>query len=464
MMMREPASSVLFPDSGRRSGLYQAASSIVRRLREAGHQAYFVGGCVRDLIMGMEPGDFDIVTSASPGMVEALFARTIPVGVQFGVMLVLEGGYQFEVATFRAEKDYEDGRRPSQVAFSSVEEDVRRRDFTINGLLLDPENGQVIDYVNGQEDIRNQIVRTIGDPDARFSEDHLRMLRAVRFAANLDFEIDGETIGAIERLAHKIDLISAERVRDEITRSLIGGHARRGLELLSACGLLARILPEVFALRGVNQPPAFHPEGDAWEHTLRMLALLPSGESFEGNDSVCLAWSAMLHDIGKAVTRSEDSFGVHFYGHVSTGAQMAEDILKRLNFSNDDRNKIKTLVGSHMRFMHVRQMRPNKLKRFIRQPEFALHLELHRLDCLGSHKMLDNYEFCRQKLQEMPEAMLHPLRLITGHDLKAMGYVPGPLYKEIIQGVEDAQLDGEVLTMEEAVRLISEKWPLRPKI
>ncbi|MGD0276179.1 MAG: HD domain-containing protein [Syntrophales bacterium] len=458
--LQESSSPIMLPESVIQSKPYQAAVSIVHHLRKAGHQAYFVGGCVRDLIMGIEPGDFDIATAAVPEIIESLFSRTIPVGARFGVMIVVEGVYQFEVATFRSEDVYEDGRRPLHVTFSTAKEDVRRRDFTINGLLMDPETDQVIDYVDGQADIRSRIIRTIGNPDDRFSEDHLRMLRAVRFAANLDFDIETATFEAIQRNARKIDRISAERIREEMSRLLSGDHPRRGLELLDASSLLYKILPEVAALRGVEQPPVFHPEGDVLEHTLRMLELLPAENSFTGRDRLCLAWAALLHDVGKAVTRSENESGVHFYAHVGEGAQMAEDILRRLNFSNEDRNTIIALIGAHMRFMHVRQMRPSKLKRFIRQPDFPLHLELHRLDCLGSHGMLDYYEFCKQKLEELPEKELRPPRLISGYDLKEMGYEPGPVFREILGAVEDAQLNGEISSVDAARTFISKKWLL----
>ncbi|MDO8784583.1 MAG: HD domain-containing protein [Syntrophales bacterium] len=432
------------------------ATGIVRRLRQAGHEAYLVGGCVRDLLRGIEPGDYDIATSARPDAVQALFPHTVPVGISFGVMLVIEGGQSYEVATFRTEDGYEDGRRPSLVEFATAREDVCRRDFTVNGLLLDPETGRIIDYVGGRQDIERRLIRTIGEPEERLTEDYLRMLRAVRFAANLGFEIDQQTFEAIKRHAPAICRISAERVREELTRLITGGGARRGMELLAATGLLAVLLPEIGAMRGVTQPATFHPEGDVWEHTMQMLDMLPLGAGKETD--ACLAWSVVMHDIGKAYTRSEDESGVHFYGHVRKGEEIADAVMRRLKFSRAEMETTIDLVHCHMLFIHVKEMRPNKLKRLLRKPHFDLHLELHRLDCLGSHGLLDHYEFCKAKLEEIAVEELHPPRLITGHDLIAMGLRPGPLFSEILKAVEDAQLDGEILTGDEARRLVMTRW------
>jgi len=432
-----------------------AAAEIVRRLREAGHEAFWVGGCVRDLIRGAAPEDYDIVTSARPEEVRGLFPRTIPVGERFGICLVVEGGAPYEVATFRTEADYDDGRRPSRIAFATAEEDVRRRDFTINGLLMDPETGRIIDHVGGLRDIEQRIIRTIGDPEERFAEDHLRMLRAVRFAATLGFSIEPMTFAAVRRRAAMIMRISAERIRDELSGLLTGGAARRGLELLSESGLLLEIIPEIHALQGVEQPPVFHPEGDVWEHTLRMVALL---SRLDGKADPRLAWAVLLHDVGKAVTRSEDAAGTHFYGHVQRGEEIAAAILRRLRFSREEMETILALVRSHMLFMNVREMRPNRLKRLLRMPDFALHLELHRLDCLGSHGLLDHYAFCKQKLGEYPEEELRPPRLLTGLDLIGMGFAPGPVFKEILRAVEDAQLGGEIAEAAEARDLVRMRW------
>jgi poly(A) polymerase len=441
----------------------ETSAEIVRRLREAGHEAFWVGGCVRDLIRGQEPDDYDIVTSARPEEVRQIFSRTIPVGERFGVSLVVEGGRPYEVATFRTEEGSEDGRHPSCVAFATAEEDVRRRDFTINGLLMDPVTGRIIDHVDGRRDIDRGIIRAIGDPGARFAEDHLRMLRAVRFAATLGYTIEPLTFSALRRQAAAVSRISAERIREELTRILTGGGARRGMELLLESGLLNEILPEVNALRGVEQPPVFHPEGDVWEHTLRMLTLLSRQQ---GKADPRLAWAVLLHDVGKAVTRSEDAIGTHFYGHVQRGEEIAAAILRRLRFSRDDLETILSLVRGHMHFMNVREMRPNRLKRLLRIPDFALHLELHRLDCLGSHGLLDHYEFCRQKLAEYPEEELRPPRLLTGDDLIRMGFASGPVFKEILRAVEDAQLGGEIEDTAAARDFVLGRWgdPKQPNI
>lgn len=430
-----------------------ALDSVLQRLKAAGHEVYLVGGCVRDLIRGVVPGDYDIVTSALPAEVISLFSHTIPVGVNFGVVLVIEGDRKYEVATFRSEEGYQDGRRPERITAATAREDVKRRDFTVNGLLLDPETGVLFDYVEGLGDIERHILRTIGDPQTRFAEDHLRMLRAVRFAAGLDYEIAAATFTAIQDNSSKIKRISAERIREELTKIITRTGARRGMELLARTGLLEEILPEIQALIGVEQPPRFHPEGDVWEHTLVLLSLLPSGAVDHR-----LAWGALLHDVGKAVTRSEDEKGVHFYGHVQRGVEIARKVMERLRFSTADLETVLALINCHMLFMNVREMRPNRLKRFLRMPDFSLHLELHRLDCLGSHGMLDNYDFCREKLAEIPEEELRPPRLITGHDLIEMGFRPGPLFTSILREVEDAQLNGLISSPAEARLLVANRW------
>ena len=420
---------------------YEDAVEIVFKLKEAGYEAYLVGGCVRDYIRGEKPEDYDIVTSARPEDVRNIFPRTVSVGERFGVLLVVEKGVSYEVASFRKDEGYRDGRRPTKISYTSAKEDVMRRDFTINGLLLDPETKGIIDYVSGRDDIERKIVRTIGDPKRRFGEDHLRMLRAVRFAANLDFEIDPATMAAITRNAPAIKNISAERIRDELSGILIHSGARKGMELLSETGLLEEMLPEIKALQGVLQPSVFHPEGDVWEHTLRMLSLLPRPD---GRADLRLAWGVLLHDVGKAPARSQDEKGVHFYHHVERGVEISRGILERLRFSVDDEKTILALVSEHMIFMNVTKMRPERLKRFLRMTDFDLHLELHRLDCLGSHRMLDYYKFCRQKLVEYSNEDLRPAPLLTGRDLIEMGFKPGPLFKEMLLAVEDAQLAGEI--------------------
>lgn len=436
------------------SALPETARLILNRLKSAGHEAYLVGGCVRDLIRGVPPGDYDIVTSAAPEAVRAIFSHTIPVGMSFGVVVVIEGGKKYEVATFRREDGYVDGRRPTSVAPASAEEDVRRRDFTINGLLLNHETGRLLDYVGGRADIERRLVRTIGDPQQRFAEDHLRMLRAVRFAAYLGYQIDLDTLAAIKVQAGAIRRISAERIREELTKIITRSGARRGMELLVETGLLGEILPEVEALGGVEQPALFHPEGDVWEHTLVMLSLLPAEVAADPR----LSWGVILHDVGKAVTRTVDARGVHFYGHVQRGEEIARQIMERLRFSNEDLETVLALIRCHMLFMNVREMRPSRLKRFLRMPDFPLHLELHRLDCLGSHGLLDNYEFCRTKLVEIPAEELRPPRLMTGHNLIDMGFKPGPLFAGILHEVEDAQLNGLISSVDDARRLVHERW------
>jgi poly(A) polymerase len=437
--------------------LSPSAAGIVVRLQEGGHEAFLVGGCVRDLVRGVEPGDYDIVTSAHPEEVQKLFPHTVPVGARFGVVLVIDEGRRYEVATYRTEDSYDDGRRPSHVRFATAREDVWRRDFTINGLLMDPLTGHVFDLVGGCRDIAGRVVRTIGDPEQRFAEDRLRMLRAVRFACNLDFTIDPSTFAAIRRQAGAIRQISAERIREELNRMLTCGGARRALELLDASGLLPEILPEIAALKGVDQPQEFHPEGDVWQHVLRMLDHFPVTAS-ETIDP-CLPWAVLLHDVGKALTRFVDCAGVHFYGHVQKSGEMAAEILQRLKFSSAQTETILALVREHMMFMHVQDMRPNRLKRFLRRPAFDLHLELHRLDCLGSHGMLDNYAFCREKLAALSAEQLNPPPLLTGRDLIAWGYVPGPGFKQILSAVEDAQLNGEIQTRIQAQEWVEKRFP-----
>jgi tRNA nucleotidyltransferase/poly(A) polymerase len=435
---------------------YETAVRVVSRLEAAGHETYLVGGCVRDLLRGVSPPDYDIVTSATPDEVRSLFIHTVPVGVSFGVVLVIEKGHRYEVATFRTEGEYEDGRRPTHVSFATVEEDVRRRDFTINALLMDTRTGEIIDYVDGRTDLKNGVLRTIGDPEMRFSEDYLRMLRAVRFAATLDYAIESETFAAIKRHAPAIHRVSAERIRDELTKIITQNNPRRGMELLAETGLLKEMLPEVDALCGVGQPVRFHPEGDVWEHVLRMLAFLPENAEFK-NDSR-LAWGIIMHDIGKACTRSEDASGIHFYGHAREGERISGEIMQRLRFSRGEMEAVLALIHCHMLFMNVKEMRPNRLKRFFRMPDFERHLELHRLDCLGSHGLLDNYHFCRTSLAEIAKEELHPPRLLKGGDLIDMGLPPGPLFSEILRAVEDAQLDGNISTPDEARRMVMDHW------
>jgi len=432
------------------------AREIIHRLRESGHEAYFVGGCVRDFILNQTSSDYDIVTSARPEEVMKLFPRTVAIGAKFGVVAVIIDNHPFEVATFRSDDVYEDGRHPSRIHYSTAREDVFRRDFTINGLLMDPDTGDIIDYVNGRFDIDNKIVRTIGNPGKRFREDYLRLLRAVRFAANLHFDLEPATQDAVKREASNIRHISVERIREELNKILTSGGARRGFELMMQTDILQNILPEICRLKGVEQPPRFHPEGDVWQHTLKMLELLPADGEREKN--ICLAWGTLLHDVGKALTRSEDEKGVHFYGHVQQGEIIADTIMQRLKFSRMQRETVVNLIRQHMVFMNVRKMRPGRLKRFLRMPDFDLHLELHRLDCLASHGMLDNYEFCREQLQILALDDLHPPRLLTGNDLIAMGFTPGKIIKDILLAVEEEQLEGRIQSAEQAINYVRNRW------
>jgi poly(A) polymerase len=423
------------------------ARRIALELRRRGHKAYFVGGCVRDLLLGVPPKDFDVATDATPDEVLAIYPSAQRVGAHFGVVLVHEGHAQVEVATFRSEGVYLDGRHPLHVRFErDPKKDAMRRDFTINALMLDPETNDVLDYVGGRTDLDCGIVRAIGEPETRFREDHLRMLRAVRFAARLKFEIDPQTEAAIQRFYPLIKDVSAERVRDEIVRILTEGSARRGFELLNRTELLGMVLPEVAAMKGVEQPPEFHPEGDVWTHTLMMLEHLPAGVS------PTLALGVLLHDVGKPGTyRVADR--IRFDGHVELGVELTRCIMHRLRFSNDDIRQVEALVDNHMRFKDVPRMKESTLKRFLRLTRFPEHLELHRLDCVSSHGMLDNYEHALNRFEELGQEQIRPPRLVTGQDLIDAGFEPGPKFGRVLSAVEDAQLESRVRTKEEALQL-----------
>jgi poly(A) polymerase len=428
------------------------ARAVIAKLRGAGHQAYLVGGSVRDLLLGAKPKDFDVATDARPERIMDLFPKSGQVGAHFGVVLVREGLAQVEVATFRSDHDYTDGRRPASVHFESdPRQDALRRDFTINGLMMEADTGKVLDYVGGRADLERRVVRAIGDPDARFGEDHLRLLRAVRFAARLGFEIDSTTFEAIRRHHALILKVSAERIRDELTRILTEGGARRGFELLDASGMLADLLPEVAAMKGVGQPPQFHPEGDVWTHTLLLLEGL-------GRATPTLAWGALLHDVGKPPT-FRVAERIRFDGHVEEGVRLAHGILNRLRFSRDNMERVEALIANHMRFKDAHRMKESTLKRFLRMPDFAEHLELHRLDCLSGNRNLENYELAKRKLEELPEEQLKPAPLITGADLIAEGYEPGPRFAKMLAAVEDAQLEGRIGSREEALAMVREMFP-----
>ena len=435
----------------------ELAGDICRTLQFSGFKAYLVGGCVRDLVLGREPEDYDVATDAHPARVQELFPSSVDVGARFGVILVAGDGAQVEVATFRSDVGYSDGRHPDRVEYSSLpEEDVRRRDFTINGLMLDVETRQILDFVGGQEDLRQGIVRAIGAPELRFREDRLRMVRAVRFAARFGYVIEPATFQAIVAAAPHITEVSAERLRDEISKLLTEGAARRAFELLDKTSLLKACLLEIAAMKGVAQPPEFHPEGDVWVHTLMMLERLPPGSP------ATLAWAVLLHDVGKPPTfKSAEETGdrIRFDGHAEIGARMAVAVCRRLRFSLSDIEQIEALVANHLRFKDVFQMRPATLKRFVRLPRFEEeHLELHHLDCLASHGNLDAYEFVRRFLRETPPEEVRPPRLLTGEDLKAMGFTPGPLFKEILQAVEEGQLEGRLVRREDAVDFVRREY------
>jgi poly(A) polymerase len=445
--------------------LKRFATSIVQTLRQHGFQAYLVGGCVRDLLLQREPKDYDVATDATPDEVMNIFPETYAVGAQFGVVLVpapedassnasTPGSHAVEVATFRSDIGYSDGRHPDEVRFSrDPREDVARRDFTINGMLLDPVSDEVLDFVGGREDLKAGIIRTIGEPERRFAEDKLRMLRAVRFAARFEYQIEPSTFAAIQQFAHEIKAVSRERVRDELTRMLTEGHARRAFLLLDESGLLKHILPDISAMKGVAQPPEFHPEGDVFVHTLLLLENLPNP------CPLTLAWGALLHDVGKPPTFRVAPDRIRFDNHVEVGVKMAEEICRNLRFSNDDTEQILSLVDNHMRFGHATRMKESTMKRFLRLPAFDEHLALHRADCLASHRNLSTYEFVQQKRDEIPPEKIRPSPLVTGDDLIAAGHAPGPKFREILNAVEDAQLEGRLPSRDAALEFVRREFP-----
>jgi poly(A) polymerase len=431
----------------------ESAVEIVRRLQAAGHAAFFVGGCVRDAQLGRVPEDFDIATSARPDQVEALFPRTVPVGRQFGVVIVLSGPDPFQVATFRAEHGYVDGRHPTAVRFSDAREDALRRDFTVNGLFFDPVSGELHDWVGGRADLQARVIRTIGSPAERFAEDHLRLLRAVRFAAQLDFALDPTTMAAVQANAPSIQTVSAERIRDELLKLFQPPHAARGLELLRDSRLLEHILPEVAAFSGCQQSPDYHPEGDVFEHVRRMLVELPA------DAPPSLAWAVLLHDVGKPVTASRDAATgeMHFYGHEKIGADMARALLTRLRFPRKQIDEIVAVVEQHMQFKDVRQMRKATLRRLLLRPTFPLELALHRLDCLGSHGRLDHYEFMVAEAEALARQPAVKPPLLTGDDLLALGLRPGPEIGALLAEARDRQLQDELRTRAEALAWLKNK-------
>ncbi len=438
------------------SELRDKATEAVQRLREAGHQTYWVGGCVRDLVLGREPTDYDIATSAAPDEVVCLFPNSITVGAQFGVVKALLGEHEIEIATFRSDHGTLDGRHPREVRYAQTpQEDVSRRDFTINGLLYDPLKSEVLDFVGGQADIRAGVVRTIGEPEARFREDYLRLLRAVRFAARFGYLVEARTWEALKAVRKGIEQVSRERVRDELVKMLSEGAARRAFEILDGAGLLEIILPEVAKMKGVAQPPEFHPEGDVWIHTRMML------EKME-RPTPTLALGVLLHDVGKPPT-FQIADRIRFNEHAEVGAVMAEEICQRLRLSNRDTERVVALVRHHLRFKDAPKMKASTFKRFISMDGFDEHLELHRLDCLCSHGDLTNWHFVKEQIGKLPPEEVRPPRLLTGNDLKAMGYEPGPQMGRILAALEEAQLEGTVKTVEQARALVEKQFPRNDK-
>jgi poly(A) polymerase len=430
--------------------LLKGALAIVKTLHDQGHEAYFAGGAVRDLLLEKSISEIDIATSASPQEIEQLFPKTIPVGKQFGVMVVVQDKNDYEVTTFRKEGGYVDGRHPTRVSFTDAQHDVQRRDFTVNALFLNPFTEEVLDYVKGREDLERRLIRTVGPPPPRFQEDKLRLLRALRFACQLDFEIEQETYQQVREHASQLTQVSWERIRDEVLKILTGPDPSRGLKLLFDSGVLEVILPEIAAMHGVEQPPEFHPEGDVFVHTRLMFEL-----SQERSETLSLA--ILLHDVGKPPTFVVKE-RIRFDGHADLGAKMAEQICRRLRISNQQIEEVVDLVKDHLRFIHVQDMRESTLKRFLRKTNFSDHLELHRLDSLASHGNLSSYHFCQEKLEELSQEAMRPKPLINGHDLIRLGLEPGPIFSEIMSAVEDFQLEGKLSSREETLDWVKEHY------
>jgi poly(A) polymerase len=429
--------------------------AIVKRLREAAGEAYLAGGCVRDMLLGKSPQDYDIATAAKPEEIQKIFPKTIEVGAQFGVILVLIDGDSFEVATFRHDGPYLDGRRPSHVRFAGMKEDILRRDFTINGMMYDPVEDQVIDLVGGKEDLDRRLIRAIGDPRERFQEDRLRMVRAARFAAGLGFTIEEDTLRAIQAEAAAITQVSWERIGEEVTRILTEGGARRGFEILDETGLLPEIFPEVARMKGAEQTPDYHPEGDVFAHTLLILEQI---SNLKSQISETLAYGALLHDVGKPVCIEKQGERITFYGHTEKGAEIAVEILKRLKRGRATWERVAYLVKNHLRHTQAPKMRVSTLKRFLGEEGIRELLELTRLDALASNGDLRYYDFCRRKLEELKHEEIHPRPLLTGRDLIASGFAPGPLFHEILERINDAQLEGEIRTKEQAVEWVRKNY------
>jgi poly(A) polymerase len=422
---------------------------LAKRLKKRGHEALFAGGCVRDRLLGHEPKDYDIATSALPSEVLGIFPGSNEVGAHFGVVIAKHGGHHIEIATFRTDGSYRDGRRPESVTFSNPVEDAQRRDFTINGLFEVPETGEVIDHVGGMADLKAAVIRAIGEPRERFEEDGLRLLRAVRFAARMGFSIEPKTDAALRECAPLLGRISPERIRDEFSKILTSPRRREGVEHLVDTGLIRHFLPELIDTIGCDQPPEWHPEGDVFTHTMIMLEMLESDAPLD----LCLA--ALLHDIAKPPCRSVDPDGrIRFNGHDAMGAEMSETILRRLRYPNHTIDAVVTMVARHMQFMNVQKMRVARLKRFMAEPTFDRELELHRVDCASSNGFTDNYEFLQAREAEFAAEPLIPPPLVTGKDLIKLGLQPGPRFKEILETIQNEQLEGRVLEREAALELL----------
>lgn len=429
----------------------EAAMDVAALLRKSGHIALFAGGCVRDRLLGCEPEDYDIATSATPADVQSGFPKANLVGAHFGVVIVKHGGHHIEVATFRTDGSYADARRPDRIEFSTPEQDAQRRDFTINALFEDPETGEIIDFVGGMQDLREKRLRAVGTPEQRFREDALRLMRAVRFATRLNFQIEQETRSALGRCAPLMKKIAIERIRDEFSKILTGPHRRSGIELLVDLGLMHHIIPEIDALIGCEQPPEYHPEGDVFVHTMIMLELLDPRASLD----LCLA--VLLHDIAKPATRTVDASGrARFNGHDRLGTEMTRAILRRLKYPNEIIDQTSFMVSRHMMFMNVRKMRVAKVRRFMGASTFEKEMELHRVDCASSNGLTDNYEFLAAKGHEFANEPILPPPLVTGRDLIAHGLQPGPRFKEILEQIQTEQLEGRIANREAALNLLAE--------
>ena len=428
------------------TALEQAALKVVNRLQEAGFEAVYAGGCVRDMLLGAEPHDYDVASSARPEQVQSIFRRTVAVGAQFGVVCVLEGPHEIQVATFRSDGEYTDGRHPESVSFSDAQNDALRRDFTINGLFYDPVKKTVSDFVGGRADLAAKTIRAIGNPEQRFAEDKLRLLRAVRFACTLDFKIEPATWAAVCANAPKLQEVSAERIREEFTKIMLSPGRVLGFDLLDECGLMRVIVPEIEALKGCEQPPQFHPEGDVWIHTRLMLSMLPKEVTLP------LVLAVLFHDIAKPATFSYDEAAkrIRFSGHEKLGAEMTETILSRLRYSRKTIDETVETVANHMAFKDVKQMRVARLKRFLARPTIVDELTLHKVDCQSSNGDLSNYEFLKHKIEEFSHEPLIPPPLLTGNDLMRLGYQPGPQFKTILEAVQSAQLEGVLTTPSDA--------------